>query len=227
MAMKRDEHRKAPRRAVVGHALIRGPDLRAPCTIRDLSATGAKIQVRSSTRLPREFNLMLLKANTSRHAVLKWRAGNFAGVAFSCVEAISSPATETPLVNESKPAPDPGQSPQRPSGTIEGEPAVRIAPRRRVLGHCLIVAPGIHASGVIRDVSATGARLGVAAGVELPEEFQIVDPKTNSARQVSLRWRRGDLAGVQFCAPMPTKASEVATITDPSSGNDRRSLSAC
>jgi hypothetical protein len=177
--------------------------------IRDLSASGARIQVRSSVQLPEEFNLLLLEANTSRHVVLKWRAGDFAGIAFSQTDATPSPPNaDTRREKDAKPASVRPEGSPPSSNPTEAGPDMRIAPRRRVLGHCLVIAPDLHASGIIRDVSATGAKLGVPSRVKLPQEFHVVDPKTNSARRVSLRWRDGDLAGVQFCEPTPTRGRE-------------------
>lgn len=212
-----EEHRKAPRRPVFGNAVIRGPNLHADCVIRDLSASGAKLQVRSSVQLPQEFNLFLADANTSRHVVLKWRAGDYAGVAFSQIDghassvdaevhAKSAPKSSSLSRKSSPPAP----------GTVRAGPDMRVAPRRRVLGHCLVVAPGLRASGIVRDVSATGARLGIASHVKLPSEFHVVDPKTSSSRRVALRWRDGDLAGVQFCEPSPQKSRSDPTDQMPS-----------
>jgi hypothetical protein len=76
------EKRRALRRNVVGPALIIGPGVEAICVIRDLSATGAKIEVASSVELPPAFNLLLRKTNSSRHVLLRWRRGDFAGVEF-------------------------------------------------------------------------------------------------------------------------------------------------
>jgi hypothetical protein len=74
--------RRAARRKVAGPALIIGPGVEASCVIRDLSATGAKLEVASSEKLPPAFNLLLLKTNSSRHVLLRWRRGDFAGVQF-------------------------------------------------------------------------------------------------------------------------------------------------
>ena|SRR5687767_6454781 len=76
------ENRRTPRRKVMGTALVLGPDLEASCIIRDLSTSGAKIEVPSSVKLPLAFNLLLLKTSSSRHVRLRWRKGNFAGVQF-------------------------------------------------------------------------------------------------------------------------------------------------
>jgi len=167
--------------------------------IRDLSASGAKIEVRASVQLPEEFNLLLLEANTSRHVLLKWREGDFAGVAFRRMDGDVSetgehPATQSAPSSSSVSAPPPG-------GTNTKR---QIAPRRQVLGYCLVIANGVRANAIIRDVSATGAKVGINSRVKLPAEFYILEPKTNNARL------QGDFIGVHFCDPAPKepKASE-------------------
>jgi hypothetical protein len=200
------EHRRAPRRPVLGKAVIRGPGLHAGCSVRDLSASGAKIHVSASVHLPPEFNLFLVEAKTSRHVLLKWREGDFAGVAFSQLDADVSVtgghAAPQFLPSSSTVSAAPG------SERIKSGPEKRIAPRRPVLGHCLLVAPGLRANAIIRDVSATGAKVGISSRVKLPSEFQILDPKTNQARRVALKWRRGEFVGVQFCEPLPPKEQD-------------------
>jgi hypothetical protein len=199
------EHRRAPRRPVLGNAVIRGPGLHSDCVIRDLSASGAKIQVRASVQLPEEFNLLLLEANTSRHVLLKWREGDFAGVAFRRMDGDVSEAGEDAATQSSPSSSSLSASP--PSGTNTKR---QIAPRRQVLGYCLVIANGVRANAIVRDVSATGAKVGINSRVKLPAEFHILDPKTNNARRVTLKWREGDFIGVHFCDPPPNgpKASE-------------------
>jgi hypothetical protein len=75
----------------------------------------------------------------------------------------------------------------------------RAAQRKVVLGHGLITGPNIHANCVIRDISSTGAKLGVSGKINLPTAFDLLLVKTGSRRRVLLRWRRGDFAGVEFC----------------------------
>jgi hypothetical protein len=85
----------------------------------------------------------------------------------------------------------------------------RIAPRRQVFGQAVILGPGLRANCVIRDLSATGAKIGVSRTVKLPEQFEVVLLKTKSVRRVTLRWRRGDFAGIQFCQ------GETAPLIEP------------
>jgi PilZ domain len=53
------------------------------CTIRDLSADGARVQVSSAIKLPNEFEFMVVKERILLHAQLIWRKGELAGLAFA------------------------------------------------------------------------------------------------------------------------------------------------
>jgi hypothetical protein len=77
------EKRAAPRRSVFGLAVAVAPDLRTNCVIRDLSSTGAKLNVSRRVKLPHKFRVALLKTKTMRAVLLKWRRGDFVGVEFS------------------------------------------------------------------------------------------------------------------------------------------------
>jgi PilZ domain len=83
----------------------------------------------------------------------------------------------------------------------------RKAPRIEVLGHAIILTPKGRLNCIIRDLSATGARVGVSKIIKLPAEFDLYLIKANSARRVLLRWRDGDSAGVEFVHRRP--ATEV------------------
>ncbi len=85
-----------------------------------------------------------------------------------------------------------------------------------MFGHAVIIAPGIRTDCVIRDLSASGAKLGVSWRIKLPKEFDVLLVKTNSTRRVSLRWRTGDFAGVQFDSPETAPAPEEPKDTKPS-----------
>jgi hypothetical protein len=96
--MLHDERKKriASRREVLGPALLKGPELRTNCIIRDLSARGARLEVPHSIPLPSEFNLLFLKANTSRHVRLRWRRGDLAGVEFTGEDVNAADVETTP-----------------------------------------------------------------------------------------------------------------------------------
>ena len=53
---------------------------------------------------------------------------------------------------------------------------------------------------MIRDLSDTGAKLGVSSETQLPGEFDLWLVQRKLKLRVRLRWRRGEYAGVSFCA---------------------------
>ena len=79
----------------------------------------------------------------------------------------------------------------------------RIAPRYRVLGHAQIMFRGATTNCVVRDLSESGAKLGVASNVKLPEEFDLWLVQRKLRLRVRLRWRRGEFAGVSFLELQP------------------------
>jgi len=93
VAQDGQENRKTPRRSVLGHAVIYTPSTRANCVVRDISQTGAKLGVSRNVKLPPVFDLFLVKTNSKRRVLLKWRAGDFAGIEF-CTSAASMPQRE-------------------------------------------------------------------------------------------------------------------------------------
>jgi hypothetical protein len=68
-----------------------------------------------------------------------------------------------------------------------------------VFGLGIVIAPDLRANCVIRDLSRTGAKIGVSRRIRLPPEFKVVLLKTKTVRTVSLKWQKGDFAGVEFC----------------------------
>jgi hypothetical protein len=75
----------------------------------------------------------------------------------------------------------------------------RNAKRQSVFGLGVVMAPDTQANCVIRDLSSTGAKLGISRRVKLPAQFKVALLSTKTVRSVVLKWRRGDFAGVEFC----------------------------
>jgi hypothetical protein len=78
---RRSEERissQAPGRIMHGDKL----SLWADCVIRDLSASGAKIELSHLHKLPPRFILLHFSAAIAYEVVLKWRRGDLAGMAF-------------------------------------------------------------------------------------------------------------------------------------------------
>lgn len=54
----------------------------APCTVRDLSDTGARIQISGSVTLPPSFTLHIPRFDRRVRVTRKWHRGDFVGVSF-------------------------------------------------------------------------------------------------------------------------------------------------
>lgn len=64
----------------------------------------------------------------------------------------------------------------------------------------------------VTQLSPTGARISVAAGVALPDRFNIAVPQRGLNCRAKLVWRKDDLAGVEF--ELTDKASPAPTVQD-------------
>lgn len=51
---------------------------------------------------------------------------------------------------------------------------------------------------VIRNMSETGAKLSVPAGVALPDRFDLTVPQKNKTYRAQIAWQRGEEVGVRF-----------------------------
>ncbi len=100
----------APGRVMHGERLA----LWADCLIKDLSASGAKIELSHFYRLPPRFVLLHFHEAVAFEVVLKWRRGDLAGMAFEHrhpLDTLDDPR-RAPVV-EAWRALQPGQGPRR------------------------------------------------------------------------------------------------------------------
>jgi hypothetical protein len=77
------ENRAAPRRSTLkgGHIVFNGGRSTIDCTVRNLSAKGAKLQVASVVGIPETFDL-LLQGSSRQPCRVKWRTLKELGVEF-------------------------------------------------------------------------------------------------------------------------------------------------
>jgi hypothetical protein len=76
------ENRKVRRRRVFKAALIQLPGGAVSCVVRDLSETGALLQVPSQLGIPHEFSLRIPTAELDRPCRAVWRSAKGIGIAF-------------------------------------------------------------------------------------------------------------------------------------------------
>ena len=93
------EHRIAPRVRTVLKAEIRYNDgmMSAPCVVRDLSDSGARLELVGEIALPDHFDLYIEKKHRTFRAALKRRCGREIGVAF---KEAGEPKGERPADSE-------------------------------------------------------------------------------------------------------------------------------
>ena len=79
-----DNKREGSRQRVLkgGKIIFAGGSLSVDCTIRNLSATGARLQVPTTVAIPDKFVLMDAHAGTRREARVVWRKADQIGVRF-------------------------------------------------------------------------------------------------------------------------------------------------
>jgi hypothetical protein len=81
-----DNKRIAPRQRVLksGKIIFSGGAFSIDCTIRNISETGARLQVPTSVAIPDKFTLLDTHAGgTRREATVVWRKDNMMGVRFT------------------------------------------------------------------------------------------------------------------------------------------------
>ena len=69
------------------------------------------------------------------------------------------------------------------------------------MGHAQIIGRTGATNCVVRDLSESGARLGVSGRVKLPAEFDLWFVQRKLKLRVRIKWRNGDYVGVAFCDP--------------------------
>src|SRR5262245_21774406 len=81
------EHRVAARRGTLRTGMIEfdygtGAIISVPCTIRDVSATGARLELNNSLRFSKEFTL-IFSDDLRKACRIAWRRGRLIGSAFA------------------------------------------------------------------------------------------------------------------------------------------------
>jgi hypothetical protein len=91
--MTDSEHRIARRQRVLKSAKLIFNNNQAvfDCSVKDMSATGAKLSVKNSVSIPDDVRFMLTQENTIRDAKVVWRRGDLIGVHFLS-DAVRAPA---------------------------------------------------------------------------------------------------------------------------------------
>jgi len=76
------ESRHAPRRTFKGGAIIFGLARAIDCIVRNISETGAALEVKSPISIPDEFTLLIKPESVKRNCRVAWRSAERIGVQF-------------------------------------------------------------------------------------------------------------------------------------------------
>jgi two-component system cell cycle response regulator len=93
----------------------------------------------------------------------------------------------------------------------------RRAARRRVLKAAVAATNDRHltVACIVRDVSATGARLRAEGSVAVPDTFELIIEVDGLEADCEVVWRKGGEAGVRFLGPPRMVAARRQQVLDP------------
>ena len=103
----------------------------------------------------------------------------------------------------------------RPKGAPTNYADRRAAPRAKALLRGIIYYNDRSAAAdcLVRDISATGAKLELSENVIIPDLIDIYISKKGETLRAAVQWRRGDLVGIAFMGPAKTKDIEKPSAT--------------
>jgi hypothetical protein len=148
------------------------PDRRVLCLVKNISATGAMIDVENTLEIPDEFTLVIESDPFGRRCRVAWRKPKEIAVKFD-----NSRREVGPDRNDRR------QSPRRSLNSagwirLDGGFATR---------ECTIV-----------DISSAGVRLSVSFAADLPATFTLLFSKNHPGRRLRTIWKRANVIGAQF-----------------------------
>jgi hypothetical protein len=87
------ERRRKPRlRSLLSGAIVFDDKCTMDCTVRNISAYGAKVVLADAFRLPQAFTLRIPHHDQAHRATVVWRKGDAAGLALADVQDTARPA---------------------------------------------------------------------------------------------------------------------------------------
>jgi hypothetical protein len=100
-SMTAPDRRREPRlRSLLTGTIVFDNKCTMDCTVRNISAYGAKVIMADAYRLPEKFNLRIPHHDQIHRAEVIWRKGDSAGFALSDVEGIEHPRRHRPTQRE-------------------------------------------------------------------------------------------------------------------------------
>ncbi len=156
------------------------PDRRILSIVKNISPTGALVELDNAVEIPDEFTLTIESEPMARVCRVAWRNAKQLAVNFD------------------------GERRETPPGRLERvqntRPERRLSPRRNLNAAAWIRLDGSFVPRECRvvDVSLAGVRLAIPFSGKLPETFTILFSKNTVGHRVRMIWRRANQIGAKF-----------------------------
>jgi hypothetical protein len=156
------------------------PDRRILSVVKNISPTGALLEVDNTLEIPEQFTLAIESESSARVCRVAWRKAKQIAVDFDAAHREVKPKRQEQHQNERQ---ERRQSPRR---NLDATGWIRLdggfAARE-----CKIV-----------DISTTGVRLAIPFAGRIPETFTLLLSKHAHGHRVRMIWRRANQIGAKF-----------------------------
>lgn len=156
------------------------PDRRILCVVKNISPTGALVELDNAVENPDEFTLAIESEPVARLCRVAWRNAKQLAVNFD-----GAPREIAP---------------DRPERVQNDRQDRRLSPRRSLNAAAWIRLDGSFVPRECRviDVSLAGVRLAIPFAGKLPETFTVLFSKNAVGHRVRMIWRRANQIGGKF-----------------------------
>jgi hypothetical protein len=156
------------------------PDRRILTVVKNISPTGALIEVENALEIPDQFTLAIESEPVVRLCSVAWKNAKQIAVNFDGARPAATPAS--------------------PESRQNARQERRLSPRRNLNAACWLRLDGSFAIKECRvvDVSLAGVRLAIPFAGKLPQTFTVLFSKNAQGHRVRVIWRRGNQIGAKF-----------------------------
>jgi len=156
------------------------PDRRIVSVVKNISPTGALLEVENTLEIPDQFTLTIDTEATARSCRVAWKKAKQIAVNFD------SGGSEVKLDRQERPQNIPQERRQSPRRNTNSIGWIRLD-SGFATRECKIV-----------DVSTAGVRLSIPFAEKLPATFSLLFSKNAQGHRVRAIWRRGNQIGAKF-----------------------------
>jgi hypothetical protein len=178
--VRADRRTKARNRTFKFGIVTCDPDRRILSVVKNISPTGALIEVDNALDIPDEFTLAIESEPSTRVCRVAWKKSKEIAVRFEAARREVKPDAQERLLN--------------------GRQDRRLAPRRNLNAAGWIRLDGGFATRECRivDLSTAGVRIAIPFADKIPDTFTLLFSKRAQGHRVRTVWRRANVVGAKF-----------------------------